>query len=468
MGFLDRELVDFDFLGGGETGAEHLRPEKLNNVIQLDSSMNIDSMQERVDESGSGTAIRFAPEDYTDWSQSLELYDDTVVVATGCTFKTRDGTPVDIFKNADFENGNQNITFVLYGSTFDGNRSTLGVGEDTRGIHVRGDNTGSNNTDKFTRNLGVYGGVFHNFRAPAINITRTIGGTITPDECYENGEPGDTADGGDGVYAAVCKDITVRDVYSHDNERHGVSFAGENANRSIDCKMTGIRAENNGNDGLNAEHCENMVIEGVSRSSGNNGVMAIGTGEVDVTVIDPGQTPYLEVSDYSATASIITGQTGDDAHMNVVLTSEGSAVHGVRLQGDNNASMTIQPTVKNAASMAVYNNQVEGGLTIENPLIETCGRHGIYLGNAASIEATVNGGRIVGHNGDNDTSNAVATGATGFGDRLTISGLQIGDPQFATTAINIQAGDFHSVTGVATGGQTISVAGASSAVAGNT
>lgn len=427
-------------------------------------------MQSQIDDDGANTHVRFVSGSFT-LDGSLSFYDRSVVDFSGCDIGVdHSGGSVtgDLFKNEDQTNGNDSIALLAYGADIDGNRSDMSSDEDLHGVRFRGDDGGTDNTDNFCHDISVLGGRWHHFRPRGVDLTRVIGGTISVREADNNGEPGDTATAGDGISVAVCMGVTARCEYAHDNERHGGTLRGAGKKRNVDCELHIPSAENNGNDGLNVESCENYRVTGTSVNDGMDGVHLKGTGTSDVTVKSPGSGALVAVKDYTSSTSDITGFTGGrEASTDIRVESTSSGDDGITFNGDSNTKATASVEARDIGRDAILNNEV-GKLVVESFVVDGCDRRIIFLGNDSSTSVTVQGGRASDWDRGDNGIPALSSG-NNFSDEAVITGVSLGSAggSNSPSAVNIQAGDYHSAVGNAFRGNPVTVNGSNSVTTGN-
>jgi hypothetical protein len=457
----------------GVADFDAIETEKLNTTIYLDpATESVAEMQSRVDSAGSGTRFRLVG-DTSSWDGALTIPSRCVVDLSGRTLQMADGQTGDMFALADETNGTENVTFLAYGAELDGKRSTLAAGEDSFAFNLRGDNGGTGNTDNFSRNIYLYGGEIHDFGKHGVLFSRIISGGVTGVESHDNGEAGDTANGGDGLYAAACRHVWFTDSDAYGNARHGASLTGTGDARCVRCGFDNLSTATNGNDGLNSEETEKIVVDGCeSINDGANGLHINGTGIVSNTVVrGSGNGITLTARNWSATASFITGRTDDTKALKVDGCDFQDIGGSISLRGDGNdvhvsvSDSTVEGT--NGANPAITNaNDVR--MHVSDCTIRDVPERAIYFGfNTDSTRCTATGNTIESWDRDGEGFAAIQSGGQ-LGDRMVVSGNTISDPATGTAdAINIAGGDYHAVTGNATGGQTVSVAGTNSVTASN-
>jgi hypothetical protein len=452
--------------------ADSVSTEQINTELSIKPSMSVSSIQSEIDSAGPNTYINFeAGGGAYSLAGQLELYDDSILDIQACDIEVNHSSGSvtgELFTNEDQTNGNENITVIAHSADIDGNRQDMAAGEDLHGVRLRGDAGSTNNTDNFAEDMAVLGGEWHDFRTRGVDLSRVIGGQIDVSEAHHNGEPGDTSQGGDGVSAAACENVSVRCKHSHDNERHGGTLRGTGSNRCINCELHIKLAENNGNDGLNCEECEGYKVTGTSKNDGMDGVHLNGTGNANVSVISPGNPPLIRVSDYDGVSSIIATDTGaNSAIVDLVTKRTPAGVDGVNVTGGDGTKAVVDVVAEDIGRDAIFNDSV-GELVVKNVVVEGCDRMVVNMGNDSFATVTVNGGRAdQWDRGDNGFA-AIRSG-NNFGDNAVVSGLSLGPAGGSNSpaAVDINSGNYHVVVGNAFNGDVVTVNGTDSVAANN-
>lgn len=406
--------------------------------VTIDPSDSVAQMQAKLDDAGAGATVYIGSGDY-EWDGNLDLHNGTTLHIYADTITFADGMTSWMF--GPKSDPGEEIEIVLHGVEADGNRSTLGAGDSNYFAYFSG-------ASEFP-NIHVRGtGKLHDFRGQAVVYSKVVNGSIEGYEAYNNGIPGNSSNGGDGAYVAASYGVTVEDLYVHDNERHGVSFAGTGTSRNVSCRARGITGHDNGNDTLNSEETEDLHAVGIeSRNDGGDGVHFKGTGFVEATVIGADVGPQVNAQSWAGTAADRTGETNDTTHIEADIQSVSSLGTGIRVRGDTGATVVVRGKVVGASGIGVYNEGNIDRMVVDGVVIDGCGRYGVHAGNGAAATAIVQGGSIDDWNQDNDGSDGVGSGGS-LGDGCVVSGVRFGTPAASSpNAINLSDGDYHIADG---------------------
>lgn len=416
---------------GGDGG------ESVADVI-LTAADTVSDMQTKLDAVGAGAAVYIESGDYT-WDDNLFIHNGSTVHIHADTITFAEGVTGGMFEST--LDPAEDIELVLHGVDADGNRSTLSAGDNNHFAYFSGAN-------EFV-DIHVNGvGELHDFRGQAVVYSKVQHGSISGFEAHHNGEPDDSSEGGDGAYVAVSYDVSVKNLYVHNNERHGVSFAGTGSDRNVACAAENITGHDNGNDTLNSEETENLQATGIeSRNDGADGLHFKGTGTIEATVINCASGPLLNVQDFSGETATRTGETNKAHHLKADITSIDSQRNGIRIRGNAEASATVTGKVVDAALIGIYNEGDIGRLTIDSITVDGCGRYGIYAGNDAAATTIVNGGSIDGWDANSEGVAGVGAGNS-LGDGCIVRGVRFGKPvNGSPPAVGLGEGDYHVVDG---------------------
>lgn len=281
MGFLDRDYVDFNWLGGGETRADELSPEKLSGAVVAKDG---DNFQDKLDEAGAGGTVLAMPGTYTG---TYTLPDNITLVGCGeeTVFKCPDNTQANVIEGSGLTD------FTLRNFVVEGNDANNTAGGDQslqNAIRITSSERGT------IENIRGRNAIYSGLRLETASTAENAGVSVA--NCFFTGN--DTTTASRGVYMSADAEYNTLVGIHTDHNSIGVDMDGANNTLAASVSkynsdaglvigsfgsntgkstVEGLKANHNGANGVRLDGVSNVTLDGVSAiANGEDGVLFSG------------------------------------------------------------------------------------------------------------------------------------------------------------------------------------------------